>query len=1021
MSIIQALHTAVAGRARFKVEGLYRSPDLQRLLQIRLAQVQEITRVSASALTGNVLVCFNSGNTSEHIAALLEEIVSECRSQLSDHQRPSLLSPSAASHHVSSYSYLKPLKGLFSFSGEQPRESWHLLGPKAVLGKWETSKVRGLASRTAGSNRERYGLNRLPEAEPRSGLSIFVEQFNSLPVYLLGTAAGLSLFMGGLADAVLIAGVVVVNALIGYKTEVEAEKTIRSLQTIVRPTAMVVRDGNLQEISTDAVTLGDLCVLRPGSYVPADGRLVEASHLSLDESVLTGESLPVVKTVKALQSQNVPLADRVNMVFMGTLVTGGEGLMVVVAIGSFTEIGQIQALAAEAEAPDTPLQRQLDQLGNRLVWLCCGLCGLTFGLGLLWGLGWLEMLRTAICLAAAAVPEGMPTAATTTLALGIRDMRSHHVLIRHLHAVETLGAVQTLCLDKTGTLTKNEMAVREIFTGMRPLKVAAGRFFAPDGAVSIDEYEELDKLITVSVLCNETEIHQAGGEVVLSGSPTESTLIRLALQLGIDVAGLRRHYPLLHSNYRSENRPFMGSLHQNGETGPFLAIKGSPLEVLGLCTWELLNGEKVRLTEEARWNIEAANENMAGKAYRVLGLALASGDGVETLTEPRDLVWLGLIGMADPVREGVNQAIQALHQAGIKTVMITGDQSPTAYAVGQELELSRRQPLEILDATHLGDMDTQALQALAQRAHVFARVSPSHKLMIVQALQRSGQVVAMTGDGINDGPALKAADVGIAMGSTGTDVAREVADVVLEKDNLDTLIIAVRDGRTTYINIKKSVHFFLSTNLSEVMLTGVALTVGLGSPLTAIQLLWINLISDIFPGLALSLEEAEPDVLNRPPRHPHDPIFNGSDFKRMTFESGVLSAGALSAFGYGWLRYGLGNQASTLAFHSLTTGQLLHAISCRSERHSIFSQEKLPPNRYLNLALGGSLLVQIAAMFLPGVRSILGLAPMGLLDGLVIGSSALLPLLVNESTKILERPAPVPEAPTAAPPAFQSP
>jgi Ca2+-transporting ATPase len=317
-------------------------------------------------------------------------------------------------------------------------------------------------------------------------------------------------------------------------------------------------------------------------------------------------------------------------------------------------------------------------------------------------------------------------------------------------------------------------------------------------------------------------------------------------------------------------------------------------------------------------------------------------------------------------------------------------------------------------------MDTQALKALAQRAQVFARVSPAHKLKIVQALQESGQVVAMTGDGINDGPALKAADVGIAMGRTGTDIAREVADVVLEKDDLETLIIAVRDGRTTYINIRKSVHFFLSTNLSEIMLTGVALLVGLGSPLTAMQLLWINLISDIFPGLALSLEAAEPEVLQQPPRNPQAPIFTGADFKRMTLESGVLTAGALTAYGYGFLRYGLGLKTSTLAFHSLTTGQLLHAISCRSERHSIFNRGQLPPNRYLNLALGGSLLAQVGTMFLPGVRGILGLAPVGLLDGLVIAGSALVPLLVNESTKTLARPGPETEV-AAAPPGSSAP
>jgi Ca2+-transporting ATPase len=390
---------------------------------------------------------------------------------------------------------------------------------------------------------------------------------------------------------------------------------------------------------------------------------------------------------------------------------------------------------------------------------------------------------------------------------------------------------------------------------------------------------------------------------------------------------------------------------------------------------------------------------MAGMAQRVLGVAYSDRDGLINGEMPSNLVWLGIIGMADPIREGVGKAIAAFHKAGIETIMITGDQSPTAYAIGKELNLSHNDPLEILDSTHLADIDPETLKALAKRAHVFARVSPAHKLQIVQVLQQTGKVVAMTGDGINDGPALKAADVGIAMGSTGTDIAREVADVVLEEDNLDTMIIAIRDGRTTYNNIRKSVHFFLATNLSEIMLTFTALTVGLGSPLNAMQLLWINLISDIFPGLALAMEAPEPDIMSRPPRDPQRPIFTGSDFKRMAFEGAAMTGGALGAFGYGIMRYGLGARASTLAFHGLTTGQLLHALSCRSDQHSVLTPGSLPSNRYLTVALAGSLGVQVLTAVVPWFRTILGLTPISLLDGLVVAGGAVLPLLVNEITK----------------------
>uniref|UniRef100_A0A7V4LCY1 HAD family hydrolase n=1 Tax=Desulfobacca acetoxidans TaxID=60893 RepID=A0A7V4LCY1_9BACT len=480
----------------------------------------------------------------------------------------------------------------------------------------------------------------------------------------------------------------------------------------------------------------------------------------------------------------------------------------------------------------------------------------------------------------------------------------------------------------------------------------------------------------------------------------EAALVDLALQTGLDINALRRRYPLLKINYRSEHRQYMASLHEQPRNTRLFALKGNPLEVLARCRTYLSQGRRRTLTEELRQAIEAENEEMAGEALRVLGLAYARvAAEVESPEDITDFTWLGMVGLADPIRPGVREAIAAFHRAGIDTIMITGDQGPTAYAIGKELQLSGEMPLEILESYYLNQIEPETLAALAERVQVFARVSPSHKLAIVQVLQKSGKVIAMTGDGINDGPALKAADVGIAMGHTGTDVAREVADVVLEHDNLDTLIIAIRDGRTIYLNIRKSVHFFLATNFSEIMLTFAALALGLGAPLSAMQLLWINLISDILPGFALAMEPPEPDVLERPPRDPQRPIFTGGEYKRMALEAAVITGGALGAFGYGLWRYGPGPRAGTLAFHSLTTAQLLHALSCRSDHLGWFSEERLPPNPFLYWALGGSLTLQLLTMLVPGLRSILGLTPVTLLDGLVIAVSGLLPLVVNEATK----------------------
>ncbi len=1031
--MVQAIHTVVKGRARYKVDGLYRSDALKHHLESGLSHKKGISRISINTSTGSILVLFNSDNTHDTVAALIRDFVRKYRNGASPSfpgsfkqeglragkqgdrpQRTIDLSRAVKNVRIKSREKIRKLVGS---AEEQAVEAWHALEPSDVLNRLEVTGDSGLTRESAQRNLMKYGPNLLPESVPRSAFSILFGQVNSIPNALLGVAAGLSLFTGGLADAVVIVSVVAINTVIGYVTESQAEKTIHSLKSLVRPSSLVKREGFIKEIPADEVAIGDILVLRPGSYIAADSRLIETSHLSVDESALTGESLPVIKTLQAVADRNILLADRLNMVYMGTLVTGGQGLAVVVATGKYTEIGRIQTLVGEAQPPETPMERQLSTMGTQLVVISGAVCGLVFVIGLLRGYGFLQMLKTSISLAVAAVPEGLPTVATTTLALGIRNMKRHNVLIRHLDAVETLGSVQTICLDKTGTLTMNRMSVVSIHTGMRRVTLDEGRFFSGAEIINPYAFEEFLRLIHVSVLCNETEVigmqddprhgpdrktsyEDDEGKYVLRGSPTENSLIHMAISAGVDILELREKFPLLKISHRSENRNYMSTLHSSIGQSKIIALKGSPGEVLSMCNWHIRDGRKAPLTNDDRYAIETENERMAGDALRVLGLAyfhMENGD--DGFDMKSGFVWLGLIGMADPIRKGVRELMGLFHQSGIETVMITGDQSPTAYAIGKELNLSNGGQLEILDSTHLANIDPAVMKALCERVHVFVRVSPAHKLQIVQALQGTGRVVAMTGDGINDGPALKAADIGVAMGHTGTDVAREVADIVVEDDNLETMIIAVSQGRTIYNNIRKSVHFLLSTNISEIMVMFTAIAGGMGQPLNAMQLLWINLISDIFPGLALALEPPEPDVLSRPPRSPEDPIIKTSDFKRIAFESGVISAGTLGAYGYGIMRYGIGPRAGTLAFMGLTSSQLLHALSCRSENTSIFDKGKLPPNRYLDLAIGGSMALQVLTLAIPGLRSLLGLSPINLVDALVVGGGATIPLLINEGTK----------------------
>lgn len=1001
------IHTAVRGRARFKVAGLRRSVRMKTQLETSLSGAEGIKSVVANPLTGNVFVTFDTSCDVDDVASMIAGVINGQLGKIDvaySSNGAARVSESGVRVAERSARPFEPCDQ--AASGQEPRKlAWHAMDKEQVLERTGSSPLIGLASAAAAERLRTYGPNILPESVPRSGLAILLGQLSSMPILLLTAAALTSVVTGGLADATVILGVVGVNAAIGYMTESQSERTIRSLKSVIKPSAVVIRDGKPREIPAPQVVVGDVLVLGPGSYVGADSRLVEVDGLTVDESALTGESIPVSKTAESMASADLPLADRFNMVYTGTLVTGGQGLSVVVATGRHTEVGRIQLLTAEAEAPQTPMQRQLDSLGRQLVVIISAACGVIFGIGLLRGYPFLGMLQTAIALAVAAVPESLPAIATSILALGILRMRDLHALVRRLDAVETLGSVQAVCLDKTGTLTLNRMSVVATHVDGRSFQISNGQFVENDHKINPKSEPLLQQLLEVCVLCSETVIEKRDGAYTLKGSPTENALIYLAIAADCDVAELRRQHPMLKMRLRSEERSFMNTVHRSdGDDGDkrfVTLVKGSPEQVLAMCDWQSRQGKRVELTREDRRAIEAQNERMGGNAWRVLGCAWRE-DGSEPADSeelPNGLVWLGLLALADPIREGMEEVIRGFHRAGIDTVMITGDQSSTAFAIGKELHLSRDGPLQILDSTHLANVDEKVLKGLAERVHVFARVSPAHKLHIVRALQQANKVVAMTGDGINDSPALKAADIGIAMGTSGTEVAREVADIVLENDQLETMLVAVSQGRTIYTNIRKSVHFLLSTNFSEVVVMFAAMAAGLGQPLTPMQLLWINTVPEISLGMAMALEPPEPGVMEQPPRDPNEPIIRPQDLKRMTFESAMLSAGALGAYGYGVARYGIGPGASTLGFASLNSGQILHAFSSRSEKYTIFETSPQEPNRFLTYAVAASFATMGVVFLIPWLKGLLGVTSIALTDAIVAGAGGVLPLLINESAK----------------------
>lgn len=970
----EIVHAAVAGRLRLRHLGLVAREDIARAVEAALRVLPGTASVRASALTGSVLLEYGPPLTIRCLVQAVENIVAG-------------MPPRAAASPLAAH----PLSAAAApiVEPRSQNQAWHAMAAGQAADRLGTQCSAGLVSGEVAHRRTIYGPNTLRRAEPRGIAAIFGEQLTSLPIALLGVSAGLSLATGGIADAVMIAAVVLLNAGIATATERQAEHTILGLSDYKLQPVWVVRDGTRQSIDPSVLVPGDLLLLERGTLVPADARLTAGDDLTVNEAPLTGEALPVHKDAQMLLPPETGIPDRRNMVFRGTAVTGGTGAALVTAIGRATQIGRVQELLGSLRPPETPIQRQLGDVGRELVIVNGLICGAVFGLGMMRGQGLVPTLRSAISLAVAAIPEGLPAVATTTLALGIQDMRRRHVLVRKIDAVETLGAVEVIGLDKTGTLTENRMATIALH--------AEGAMLALDGARLTRDGEDAEaatrdlvrRLLEVASLCNEAVVRPVPDGFRVEGTPTESALVEAALALGVDVPQSRLAARVLATAGRGEGRKRMSTLHETPDGRRLLCVKGDPVEVLALCTAYRTAQDFEPLDDAARAAILKANERMAAQALRVLGVA-ADEAGGDPRNE-RELIWLGLAGLANPIRPSVLPALKRLHGAGIRTVMITGDQSATAFAIARNLDLNDGGELKVLEAGQIAGLRPDVLAALAAQPQVFARVSPVDKLNIVKALQANGRIVAMTGDGINDGPALRAADVGIAMGGEGTDVAREVADIVLARDDLDGIIEAIRLGRATYANIRKVLRYLVSTNASETLTMLGAALAGSAAPLTPMQLLWLNLASDPLPALALGLEPPEPDVLDCPPHDPRAPILSVRDFRRILLEGSVMGIAALA----GYFLSGAGPRASTITFHGLTFVQLLHAITSRSESRGIIAELGRTGNPALYGAIAASGALQVAAQVFPTARRLLGLTPLGAADLLTIGAIVFGSTLVN--------------------------
>ncbi len=867
-----------------------------------------------------------------------------------------------------------------------PGQNYYAMSIEEVLKSLKTSE-EGLTENEAKRRLESHGANELEKAKEITPFQIFFRQFTSFIVVILIAAMAVSLLIGAALDAIVIFVIIIINGILGFTQEYRAGKEIDALRKLSALKARVVRSGNEMEIDSRELAKGDVILLESGGKVPADARLILAAMLQVDEASLTGESIATKKDAGTLQSE-LPVADRRSMVFMGTIITKGRGRAVVTGTGKGTEIGRIAKMVSEVTEKVTPLQEKLNGLGRWLAIATVGICAVVFGAGILreyLATGsietafMVEMFLAAVALAVAAIPEGLPAIVTISLGLGVRRMVKRNALIRQLPAVETLGATDVICSDKTGTLTKNEMTVREIFTNNTEIKVT-GDGYSPEGGFNSAKGEvapeDIELLLIIGALCSDARLyHREKWEI--SGDPTEAALIVSAKKAGIEKSEFEKKFPRVDEIPFDSERKLMTTIHSTG--GENVAyVKGAPEVILKRCTHIHVRGKVDRLTDEGKKRIKNINQEMANRALRVLGFAYKSvpkGSAITPEEIESDLIFVGLSGMIDPPREGVKEAIEKCKEAGIRTVIITGDHKLTAASIAKELGLFGEGD-RALSGAELDRLGDEGLDEIVEDVAIYARASPEHKVRILDALKKKGHIVAMTGDGVNDAPALKKSDIGIAMGLSGTDVAKEASDMILTDDNFASIVNAVEEGRGIYNNIKQFVQYTLSSNLGEILVIFIAILIGWPLPLIAIQILWVNLLTDGLPGLALGLDPFSKDIMKRPPRKRDEEMISPDVVQNILIVGLVMSIGTLLMF----YSYGIETaKAKSIAFTTLVMFQLFNVLTYRAKNFKI----DISTSRFVIGSVIISVLLQLLVLYTP-LNIAFKTVPLGLFDWIKI-------------------------------------